>query len=138
MRVAALPFLDTNVLLRHLLQDDPAQSPRSTAFLAKIEGGDARVRIADTVVFETVFTLQRQYHVPKGEIREKVLALIELPGVLLPGKRRLREVFDLYVDLNVSFIDAYHAVLMKGLGLDEIASFDRGIDRIPGLHRFEP
>jgi predicted nucleic acid-binding protein len=66
-----------------------------------------------------------------------VLPLIELPGIVLPGKRRLREVFDLYVDLNVSFVDAYHAALMKRLGLGEIVSFDRGIDRIPGIRRTE-
>lgn len=134
----ALPFLDTNVLLRHLLQDDEQQSSRSTALLARIEAGEERVRIADTVVFETVFALQRQYRVPKGEIRDKVLALLELPGIVLPGKRRLREVFDLYADLNASFVDAYHVVLMKRLGLNQIISFDRGIDRIPGVDRTEP
>jgi predicted nucleic acid-binding protein len=131
------PFLDTNVILRHLLKDSPQQSARSTAYLRRIEGGEITARIADTVVFETVFTLQRQYKVPRSDIRDAVLPLIELPGIVLPGKRRLREVFDLYVDLNVSFVDAYHAVLMRRLGLTEIISFDRGIDRISGIQRTE-
>jgi len=134
----ALAFLDTNVFLRHLLQDDTDQSARSTALLAKVESGETSVRIADTVVFETVFTLQRQYRVPKDEIRDKVLSLLELRGIVLPGKRRFREVFDLYVDFNVSFVDAYHAVLAKRLGLAGIISFDRGIDRLPDLERIEP
>ena len=136
--MAALPFLDTNVLLRHFLQDDPQQSSLSTAYLRRIEGGEAKVRIADTVVFETVFTLQRQYKIPRSQVRDAVLPLIELPGMILPGKRRFREVFDIYAGFNVSFVDAYHTVLMKRLGLDEIVSFDRGIDRIPGLRRVEP
>lgn len=136
--MATLPFLDTNVILRHLLQDDPQQSPRSTAYLRRIESGDVQVRTADTVVFETVFTLQRQYKVPRLEVRDAVLPLLELPGIVLPGKRRFREVFDIFAGLNVSFIDAYHAVLMKRLGLQEIVSFDRGIDRIQGLRRIEP
>ena len=54
------------------------------------------------------------------------------------GKRRLRKVFDLYVDLNLSFIDAYHAVLMRHLRLDCIVSFDKGFDRVPGVTRMEP
>jgi predicted nucleic acid-binding protein len=29
----ALPFLDTNILLRHLSQDHPDHSPRATALL---------------------------------------------------------------------------------------------------------
>ena len=94
----ALPFLDTNVLLRHLLQDHPQQSPRATAYLARVENRQVKVRTADTVVFETVFTLQRQYGVSKEEIRDNLLPILELPGIVLPGKRRLRKVFDLYVD----------------------------------------
>ena len=134
----ALPFLDTNVLLRHLLQDHPQQSPRSTAYLARVEHGEIKVRTADTVIFETVFTLQRQYGVPKADIRDNLLPLLELPGIVLPGKRRLRKVFDLYVDLNLPFADAYHVALMQRLGLRHIVSFDKEFNRVPGVTRAEP
>ena len=133
-----LPFLDTNVLLRHLLQDHPQQSLRSTAYLARVEHSEIKVRTADTVVFETVFTLQRQYGVPKEEIRDNLLPLLELPGIVLPGKRRLRKVFDLYVDLNLPFADAYHVVLMQRLGLRHIVSFDKEVNRVSGVTRVEP
>lgn len=134
----SLPFLDTNILLRHLLQDHADHSRRATHYLQRIEQGDLRVRSADSVIFETVFTLQRQYKVPKATVRELVLPLIELPGILLPGKQRLRLVFDLYIERNISFIDAFHAVLMQHLGLHEIVSFDEDFDRLPGIHRIEP
>jgi len=134
----ALPFLDTNILLRHLLQDHPEQSPRATAYLARIELGEIKVRTADTVVFETVFTLQRQYGHPKAAVRDNLLPLLELPGIVLPGKRGLRKVFDLYVERNLSFIDAHHVVLMQQLGLDHIVSFDKQFDRVPGVTRVEP
>lgn len=134
----APPFLDTNVLLRHLLQDHPDQSPRATAFLGRIEAGEVKVRISDTIVFETVFTLQRYYKQSKADIRENLLPLIELPGIVLPGKRRSRTAFDLYVDLNLPFADAYHAALMQSLGLSEIISFDEDFDRTPGITRQEP
>ena len=134
----APPFLDTNVVLRHLLGDHPEQSPRATAYLRRVEQGDFQVHTADTVIFEVVFTLQRQYEQPKARIREAVLPLIELPGVILPGKRRFRRVFDLYVDLNLSFADAYHAVLMQHSKLAEIVTFDRGFDRVKGIRRVEP
>ena len=134
----AIAFLDTNILLRHLLQDHAEQSPRATAYLAAIERGDVRVRIAETVIFETVFTLQRQYGQPKAAIRDVLVPLIELPGIILPGKRRMREVFDMYVDLNISFVDAYHAALMRRLGLRDIVTFDRQLNRVPGVRRIEP
>jgi predicted nucleic acid-binding protein len=134
----AIPFLDTNILLRHLLQDHPEQSPKATAYLARIENGEVRVRVAETVIFETVFTLQRQYGQSKAAIRDDLLPLIELPGIVLPGKRRLRQVFDLYVELDLPFVDAYHAVLMKQLKLAEIVTFDKQFDRVSGIERVEP
>jgi predicted nucleic acid-binding protein len=92
-----------------------------------------RVRTADTVIFETVFTLQRHYRIPKERIAETVLPLIELPGIVLPGKRKFRKVFALYVEQNLPFADAYHAVLMERLKITQIATFDQHVDRLPGI-----
>ncbi len=131
-------FLDTNVLLRHLLQDVPDQSRAVTEYLAPMAEGITHARIADTVVFETVFTLERTYKISKAEIRDAVDPMLQMPGIDLPGKRRFRQVFDYYVDLNISFADAYHVVMMQQLGIDEIVSFDRGLDRVPSVTRIEP
>jgi predicted nucleic acid-binding protein len=133
----ALSFLDTNVFLRHLLQDDPDQSPRASAFLKCIEEGSIKVRTSDTVIFETVFTLQKVYRRPKAAIRDTLLPLLELPGIVLPSKRRYRKVFSLYVDGNLPFADAYHAVLMEQLHLTEIVTFDTDFDKIKGITRIK-
>src|SRR5215204_6466901 len=124
-------FLDTNIFLRHLLGDDPAQSPRATAYIRAIDQGRSRARISDIVVFEVVFTLERGYRRSKTEIQSAVLPLIELPGIVFPGKHKFREVFRLYVDQNISFADSYHVVMVQKLGLTEIVSFDRDFNRIP-------
>ncbi len=134
----ATPFLDTNIILRHLVGDHPEHSPKATAYLTQIEQGELQVRTADTVIFEVVFTLQRHYGQPKDKIRDSLLPLIELPGMILPGKRRFRKVFDLYVDLNLSFADAYHAVLMEQLNINEIVTFDQEFNRVAGIKRVEP
>lgn len=134
----APPFLDTNILLRHLLQDHADHSPRATAYLQRIERGELQVRTSEIVVFEVVFTLERGYRRPKRQIRDNVLPLLELPGILLPGKRRFRRVFDYYIGLNLSFADAYHIVFMEQLKLDEVVTFDRGFDRAQNIKRVEP
>ena len=132
-----LPFLDSNIILRHVLADDPDQSPCATAFLSRIENGEVEAQTADTVIFEVVFTLQRQYRQEKSAIRDAVLPLIEMPGIVLPGKRRFRRVFDLFVDLNLPFADAYHTVYMEQAGVSQIATFDGHFDRIPGITRLD-
>jgi predicted nucleic acid-binding protein len=131
-------FLDTNIFLRHLLGDVPEQSHRATAYFQAIEQGVARARISDIVVFEVVFTLERGYRRSKAEIQSVLLPLLELPGIVLPGKRKFRNVFRLYIEQNISFADAYHAVMMRKLALSEVVSFDRDFNRIETLQRVEP
>lgn len=131
-------FLDANVFLRHLRKDHPEHSPRATALLARIEQGELAVRTADTVVFETIFTPQRTYRVPRAEIAAALLPLLELPGIVLPGKRRSRRVFALYTSSGLGFADCYHAVLAQQLRLPAIFSFDRHFDQVPGLRRRPP
>ena len=46
--------------------------------------------------------------------------------------------FDLYVRLRLPFADAYYAALMQRRGIQEIISFDKDFDRIPGVTRREP
>ncbi|MBI3744878.1 MAG: PIN domain-containing protein [Chloroflexi bacterium] len=128
-------FIDTSILLRHFLNDDPVRSPKATVFLKRIEEGQVVATLSDTVVFETVFNLERRQGQAKRKIQQDLLPLLELPGVHLPGKRQLREVFDLYVERNIPFADAHHAVVMRRLKISQIASFDKHFDRIPGINR---
>jgi predicted nucleic acid-binding protein len=137
--MAALALLDTNPILRHVLDDHSDHSPRAHALFERIEQGQERVRLTDAVVFEAVFTLERLYRVPRAPIETTLLDLLQLPGIALPGKRFYRRVFDLWVrQPRLSFADCYHAVLVGRLGLTGLISFDRDFDRVPGLVRREP
>jgi uncharacterized protein len=136
---ADLPFVDTNIFLRHFTQDHPDHSPRATAFLQRIEAGEGRARTADTVVFETVFLLERTYREPRTKIRDIFLPLLLLPGIVLPNKRRIRRTFRLYVSHpKLSFADCFHVALMEALGLSVMASFDKKISQARAIVRSEP
>lgn len=134
----AVPFLDTNVLVRHITADHAQFAPRATAYLLAIEQGETRVRINETVLFEAVFTLQTHYGLARRVIRDGLLPVIGLPGILLARKRRWRRAFDLYVEMKFSFADCFHVAFMEDLGLDTIVSFDRDFDKIAGIVRVEP
>jgi predicted nucleic acid-binding protein len=134
-----LPFLDTNIFVRHLAADEPDHSPRATNYLDRIQRGEVAVRTAITVVFETVFVAERLYQFPRRHIREVLIPLLDLPGIVLPEKDDIRATFDLWVDHPaLSFADCHHVALMKHLQLTEIISFDQGFDRIDDITRIEP
>lgn len=133
----ALPLLDTNVLVRHFTQDNLAQSPHASAYLQQIEDGNVRVHTEPTVIFETVYLLEMQYRVPRTVVQDGILALLDLPGIVMPGKKRIRDAFALYIERNLPFADAYHIAAMRSEGLNEIVTFDREFDRIAGIRRIE-
>ena len=106
--------------------------------IRKIEQGKIKARTTEAAIFETVYTLQKFYKIPKPVIRDGLLSLIELPGIVLPSQKRMRQTFDLFVDFNLPLADAYHVVVMRQLKLIEIVTFDKEFDRIPDITRLEP
>lgn len=132
------PFIDTNIFLRHLTGEPEDQAQKATAYFEKIEQGELKVVTTLAVMFEVVFTLERYYKRSKSEIRDLVLPLLELPDVKIEGKQSLQKIFSIYIDKNISFIDAYHVVFMEKEGLDQVVSFDRDFDRIDAIKRLEP
>ena len=106
--------------------------------MASIARGEMHVHISEAVLAETIFVLERTHRQPKALIRDALVGFLDLPGVLLPGKRRLYRVLDIYVDRNVPYVDAHHVVRMEQLAVDRLLSFDRHFDRIPGIVRIEP
>ena len=131
-------FVDTNIFLRHFLDDNPDQTPRATAYLQRIERGEVRAVTSETVVFETVFVVDRRQGLRPSAIRDLVGPIVALPGLHVPDKHRLLRALDTFATFNIPFADAQHAVVMESMGLSEIVSFDHHFDRIPGITRIEP
>lgn len=130
-------FLDTNILLRYLTRDDERKAQAALALLQRIERGEERVVTSQAVIFETVFTLQRFYKVPRPEIVALVLPIVMLRGLQVPNKPLYRETFDLYMARQISLPDAWNAVLMRSQGLTEIYSWDTDFDELSWLTRIE-
>ena len=133
-------FLDTNILLRHLMNDDPVQSPASLALIEAIEQRRVTAWTSDLVIAEVVFVLanKRTYNLSREAIRDLLLPLINLAGLKLPRKRLYKRIFELYTTLPIDYIDCFHAALVERWGPAELYSFDTDFDRIPGITRVEP
>lgn len=131
-------FVDTNILLRYLVRDDEEKARRALVLLARVERGEEKVITSPMVIFETVFTLQSRYKVPRERIKELVLSIIALRGLQLPSKNVYYRAFDLYVAHNLSFADAYNAAYMEAEKVSNIYSFDADFDKIAGIVRTEP
>ncbi len=134
----ALPIIDANIFVRHVRQDHADHSPRATRYFLRIRRAELVARTDALVLSETVYVLQSVYKMSKTDIAQALLTLVNLPGLKIPAKARLRRVSDWYVRYNLSFVDAYLAVLTRDQKLPALVSFDRNYDRVPGVARVEP
>lgn len=131
-------FLDTNILLRYLTRDDDAKAQKALQLLTKVEQGEEKVITSSLVIFETIFTLQSFYKVPRATIKGLLLPIISLRGLHLPEKHVYYRAFDLYVTKNISFADAYNAAYMLSEEVFTIYSWDTDFDKIEDITRLEP
>jgi predicted nucleic-acid-binding protein len=60
--------VDTNVLVRYLVQDDLSQARKVDAFLSEAMDGGTRLQIDDIVLCETVWVLRAAYRMGKTTI----------------------------------------------------------------------
>jgi predicted nucleic acid-binding protein len=134
------PFLDSNILIRHLTADDLQKAQDCFALVLSIERGEVTVWTSDLVIAEVVFVLtsKRTYNLSRERVRDLILPLIHLPGIKLPHKRLYDRVFELFTSLPLDYIDAYHAALMEHQGCTDLFSYDRHFDAVPGVVRREP
>jgi hypothetical protein len=65
--------------------------------------------------------------------------ILNTPNLECDESERIIQAFDTFVHENVDYIDAYHAFLMKDLGITRIATYDRKhFGRIPWVEMIEP
>jgi predicted nucleic-acid-binding protein len=127
-------FLDTNVLVRHLTGDPPAQAKRATTFLA----ADHELILADLVLAEMVYVLESFYAQPRRQVAEAARSLLALPSVAASDHELLLRAVELYEAERIDFADAYVCAAAELSGVGAVASFDRSIDRVPTVRRVGP
>ena len=132
-------FLDTNLIIRHLTQDNPSQSQKARHVFKKLESGELTLTTSEAVIVEAVQVLSSKqlYHLPRGDIKTYLTAIISLRGLKIPHKRTLLHALELYSMLNVDFVDALTIAHMGRLKTKTIWSFDRDFDRVKGIVRKE-
>lgn len=116
--------VDTNVLVRALVQDDPAQGRRAQAYLS-----DHPVYVPVTVMLELEWVLRSRYgFAPKAiaDAMEKLAilenAVVGEQAAVVAAARKMRQGWD--------FADALHHALAAGC--DDFATFDTNLARRAG------
>lgn len=117
-------LVDTNVVLRYLLEDDPRQSPLAAAFFKKVEEASVHIEIEDGVLAETIWVLERGFRTPRSQIAGLLIQLVLLDGVQAAmGKATLIEALTSYSATRIDFVDCLLAARARAAGV-KVFSFD--------------
>ena len=80
---------DTNVILRYLIGDIPAQARAAGEFFEKVRTGKEKALILESVLVECVYVLVKYYRVPRDEAATRLAALLRYRGIENDDAREL-------------------------------------------------
>ena len=70
-------FIDTNLFIRYFTRDEEEKAQRVLALLKRVEKGEEKITTSSLVIFETIFTLESFYKVPKQQVKELMLPILQ-------------------------------------------------------------
>ena len=108
--------VDTNVVIRLLTGDEPAQTAQARAIFER-----EAVLLAKTVILESEWVLRRLYRFGSDRIADAFVALIALPDLVCEDARAVTDAIQWMRD-GMDFADALHLASARPAG--RFATFD--------------
>lgn len=124
--------LDTNALVRFLVQDDPDQAAVATAFVAGLTEAEAGF-VSREVLVELVWVLERAYGLSRADIAKALDGLLEARELVIEAADRAAVAVDRYRKGGPGFADQMIALAGQGAGCRDTVSFDRKAAGLPGM-----
>ena len=113
--------IDTNILVRLLANDDPAQSPRAARLFA-----DEDVFVPRTVLLETEWVLRFSYELSRSTIHAALERVLAVASVVVEGPAEVGLALDWY-RAGMAFADALHVA--SSAGAARFMTFDAKLRR---------
>ena len=127
-------FVDTNILVRHLTGDPPAQAARATRYLEAA----GELLLADLILAELAYVLGSFYEAPRAQVAETLRAVLAFPAIRVADTELLQRAVEIYDIHRLDFADAYLVANAERTGIGVVVSFDHAIDRVGTVRRVEP
>ena len=128
-----MPSLDTNVLLRYVVRDDPAQTRRAAEFIGRFENVESSLFIPLSVTLETEWVLRSVYEFAKDSVLEVFVGLLGAREIRFQDEACVETATYLYRDHNADFADCLHVATAFIYDQLPLVTFDRLAGRIDGV-----
>lgn len=98
-------LVDTNLIVRYLVQDHEKHAKAAGKLFDACDRGDVVIVVLPAVLAECVFVLESFYEHPRGHISSALGRLISSPGVEIRGAAIHLDALERYRKTKVHFVD---------------------------------
>jgi len=121
-------LIDTNVILRYLLDDHPQFSPKATKFMTEVSQSKRKAEIPEVVLLESIYVMEKFYKIPRKTIVDRLSRIITFNGIINSNKSILISALLTYQQHTIDFVDCL--LYACSSPTRPVASFDRDFDRL--------
>ncbi len=125
--------LDTNVLLRYLLGDDPVQSPKAAHFLERVLSQQNPGFVSLVTLSEVVWVLGSVYRFTHLEIVSAIQGVLQTETFLVQNQPEVYTAMIALQSGQADFADALIAALGDWANCSTTITFDKKAARLPGF-----
>lgn len=116
--------IDTNVLVRYLVKDEPRQSKVAAALInAGLE--ESGVFVSHIVLCELVWVLRRSYGIEKADIVKALTAILHEPGFAFESRAHVQSSLKEYLKSHGDFADYLIGHSCIARGCERVYTFDQ-------------
>ena len=124
--------LDTNVLIRYVVQDDTAQLGAAKRLIRRLVARGSSIFIPVTVALELEWVLRTSFGYAKDDVLQVLSSLLSAAELSFESEQAVEVTLQLYRDGSADFADCLHIALAAQAGEQPLWTFDRGAARISG------
>jgi predicted nucleic-acid-binding protein len=128
-----MPGLDTNVLVRWILDDDPRQAARVQQLFEEVSEQQLPLFVPSTVMLELEWVLRSRYKFDKSTVLGAFNALLETQELEFQDETALERALSLYRRASADFADCLHAGQCGSAGRAPMITFDETAARLPSV-----
>ncbi len=127
-----MPALDTNVLVRYVVEDDAKQLAAARRLIRRCINEGRALFVPVTVTLELEWVLRTSFEYTKDEVMEVLSSLFSAAELTFESERGLEVALQLYREGSADFADCLHVALAAQAGELPLWTFDKRAAKVGG------
>lgn len=127
-----MPALDTNVLVRYIVEDDAVQPAAARRLIRKCVSEGQTLFVPVTVMLELEWVLRSGFEYGKQSVMAALASLFAAAELSFESEQALEVALQLYRDGSADFADCLHIALAAQAGELPFWTFDHRASKLEG------